>query len=370
MNLKVATEDDSKRIKVFFDSAVETGSFTYHTTRNESFFSIYKKFSDDFTTYILIDDDEVIHAVATLLFRKGYLNGEEQIIGFATDLKVSNNRKAILNWSNHFLPVLVHEREKRNCKYVFTVVTQAHRQAYNAFIKQRSPKRKLPRYHLFRKFQIVSLHGLLPFVRKPLDSIVTRKATNKDFEELTDFILRHTNPLPLHYSKNRDEFWNSPNTLFGQTIDDFTLALDSKKTIVGCALPWSRSDFESIYLDAYESQGQSLYQGLKFLSWFGITRSLPKPGGELNFKFLNHFYFENPDIFTALLRKVWEDGVNNEFLSFCHFKDNFRTRLPKSFVKSKLDCGFYCLLAPEDPIPDFLKLAQLGEPPEFHPFFL
>lgn len=370
MNLLVASENDSDRIKNFYGDTVESEYLSYRNHRTGSFFEPYKKYSSDFVTYILVDDEETVHAVATLLFREGYLNGEKQIIGYATDLKVSSNRKAILSWSNHFLPVLLQEREKRKCKYVFTVVTHAHKQAYNAFIRPRSPKRKLPRYHLFRRFQAVSLHGLLPFVREPLESIETGHAIEQDKEALTSYILKQTKKLPYHISENQEEFWSEPNQLFGQNLSDFIIAQDTKKNIVGCTLPWSGSNHQDVLIDQFEGQGHSLYNGLKFLSYLGMAKALPSAGSKLNYKFLTHFYFDNPDIFTALLRKAWESCDKNEFLSFCHFKDNFRTRLPKSYIKSKLSCGLYCLLAPEDSIPDFLKLAQIGEPPEFNPFLL
>ncbi len=370
MNLEIAQEKDSEAIARFYNSQMESGYFDYRIHRKGSFFASYRHFSDDSVTYILKDNDDTVHAVATLIFREGVLNGERQKIGYATDLQVSNNRKAILNWSNHFLPILLHEREKRNCKYVFTVVTKAHRQAYNAFVRPRSPKRKLPRYHLFRRFQLVSLHGRLPFAPEPLATIATTRATDADLGPLAEYIVSKTQGLPLHYSESVDQWTESFADLEDLKISDFIVSRDSKKNIIGCTLPWSPEKYEQITVHAYKGKALSLYQALKFFSLLGLTRQLPHPTTPFQFHYLTHFYFDNPDIFNALMRTSWNLLPKEQFLTYCHFKDNFQTRLPKSYIKSKIPCGLYCLMAPEDPVPDFLKLAQIGPPPEFEPFLL
>ncbi|MCB0407586.1 MAG: hypothetical protein KDD34_05230, partial [Bdellovibrionales bacterium] len=284
--------------------------------------------------------------------------------------QVSTNRKAILNWSNHFLPILLHEREKRNCKYVFTVLTKAHRQAYNAFVRPRSPKRKLPRYHLYRRFQMNSLHGLLPFGPKPLDTVSIRHAHDQDREGLCHFILKRTTKLSFHYSDSKETLLREFARLKDFKISDFLIALDSKKNVVGCVLPWSNQVYQDFIIHSYNGRALTLYQALRFFSFLGFTHKLPTPVAPLDFKYLTYFYFENPDIFQSLLSYAWTRLDKNQFLSFSHFKDDYTTRLPKSFIRSKIKCGLYCLLAPEDPIPEFLKLAQLGRPPEYEPFLI
>lgn len=370
MNLEVASEKDSESIIQFYNNQVESGYFDYHIDRRGSFFTPYQKFSDDSVTYILKDNDESVHAVATLTFREGTLNGEKQMIGYATDLQVSTNRKAILNWSNHFLPILMHEREKRNCKYVFTVVTKAHRQAYNAFIRPRSPKRKLPRYHLFRKFQLVSLHGRMPFAPEPLETIATGPAVESDLEPLAEFIVNKTNKLPLHYSSTAEDWIEHFLKWDDLSFGDFIVSKDSKKNIIGCTLPWTSEKYQRIVIHAFKGKALSLQQALKFFSLLGLTRNLPSSGTPFQFRYLTHFYFDNPDIFNSLMRTAWNLYPKEQFLTYCHFADNYQTRLPKSYIKSRITCGLYCLMAPEDPVPDFLKLAQIGYPPEFEPFLM
>src|SRR6185436_9942122 len=109
---------------------------------------------------------------------------------------VSPTRGAILSWSNHFLPVLESERESRNCKYIFSVVAHSQRQAYNAFIRPRNFRRQMPRYYLFRRFELLSLHGLWPFHDQPLQGIKIRSALDSDFEKLSEYILRKTADRP------------------------------------------------------------------------------------------------------------------------------------------------------------------------------
>ena len=127
MKLLQANESDNDRLRQFFSHTIWPGPVQLRFERRENFFTQYKNQSDDFVTLMLTDKTETnILGMATLVFREGVLDGQNQIIGYATDLRVANSRRAVLQWSQHFLPVLEKELNARNCNYVFSVVSRHH----------------------------------------------------------------------------------------------------------------------------------------------------------------------------------------------------------------------------------------------------
>src|SRR3712207_1963764 len=113
MKLLTATEADSDRLKEFFSRMPLSGSVDYSIRRQGSFFDQYRVLSDDFETYMLVDDNGDINGMATLVFKEGFVLGEKQTWGFGTDLRIAPTRRAIAQWAQYFLPVLERAREER-----------------------------------------------------------------------------------------------------------------------------------------------------------------------------------------------------------------------------------------------------------------
>src|SRR5690606_23271449 len=91
------------------------------------------------------------------------------------------------------------EKAKRQCRYVFTIVGRAQKQAYNAFVRPRTVRRYMPRYHLFHRFRMISVHGRWPFGPSALDTIHVRKANTNDLDSLAEYLRRKKSARPLFY---------------------------------------------------------------------------------------------------------------------------------------------------------------------------
>jgi hypothetical protein len=181
MELVNATDEDNERLLHYFAQMTMPGPIDIRSRRMFNFFNQYRIQTEDYVTCLLENEKKEIEAMASILFRPGKIDGVDEMIGYATDLRVSPTRRAILNWSQHFLPVLEAERESRNCRYIFSAVPHSQRQAYNAFIRPRNLRRRMPRYHLFRRLELVSIHGLWPFHDLPLSGIKVRTASEQIF---------------------------------------------------------------------------------------------------------------------------------------------------------------------------------------------
>lgn len=371
MELVKVTDEDNERLLHYFAQSTLPGSVNFRQRRMFNFFNQYRIQSKDHCTYVLQNEQQEIQALASLVFREANVDGEVQNVGYATDLRVSPSRKAILQWSQHFLPVLEKEKKERDCKYVFSVVAQAQRQAYNAFIRPRNIRRRMPRYHLYRRFQMVSLHGLWPFHSAPLPDIDIRTATERDLPALTNYIARKCKEKPLSFSHDADAFKRKLNNWRDLYIENFLIAEDHYRNIIGCVAPWSPSQIQRSYLASYQSQTAENFRDLlKVFSLFGMGKPLPKLGQELMMKHLAFLNADNADILYSLLYHSYKQSAKNEFLIYPHFEGDLMTLPPRSFLSASLKFGLYCILSPEDPVPQFLKPNFMAPAPEFETAFV
>lgn len=370
MRVIKATDEDNERLLHYFAQMPMPGSIEVQLRRMFNFFNQYRIQTDDYATCILENDNGEIDAMASILFRSGRIDGTDETIGYATDLRVSPTRKAVLNWSQHFLPVIENERDLRQCKYIFSAVPYAQRQAYNAFIRPRNLRRGMPRYHLFRRFELISLHGIWPFHDLPLSGIKVRSANENDFEQLAEYILKMTAHRSLVYYTNIADFKKSLDRWRDLYIENFILAFDVAGNLIGCTAPWSPERVQRSYPLKYDSEAKNFRDLLSVLSFFRLAHPLPKENQELELRHLTHLYADNPDVFYALLYNAFRLCGKKEFLLYPHFEGELLSMPPRSFISSSNPYGLYCILAPTDPIPDFLKPRSLQTPPTFEPAFI
>lgn len=371
MKLVKATEKDSDRLIEYFSNTSLPGPVELKFRRQGSFFDQYRIQSDDFVTYILEDENtKEVSALATLIFRKGWIDNKEQSIGFATDLRVSTSRKAILQWSQYFLPAFEEERKKRNCQFVFSVVAHKQRQAYNAFIRPRSPKRQMPRYYLYKRFDIISLHGLFPFAPHPLPGIEVRTVKDSEQEALVEYVLKMKHKKHFYFHFNEEDFLKSIERWKGLSLDKFIVALDHLGNIIGCTCPWAVQNTQLIYPSNFEGMARSLQESLQLLSYFGLAHRLTKKDQAFSLRHLTHLYADNPDIFYSLLHFAFKHTHKNEFLVYSQFAGDLLTLPPKPFISSKVKAGLYSILPPDIAPPEFLKPTPFNVPPDFELAFL
>ena len=370
MFLSQANDNDNDQLLRYFAKHHLPGEIELKIRRMFSFFNQYRIQSNDHVTYLLKNQNNEIEAMASLLFREGYIENQKEVIGFATDLRVSPTRRAVLSWSQHFLPVLEEERKKRGCNYIFSVVPHAQRQAYNTFIRPRNMKRRMPRYHLFRKFKVVSLHGLWPLHDVPLKGIRVRSATAQDKEAICEYIVRRTMDRPYKFANKASQLIAQIDAWHDLSVENFLVACDKQNNIIGCVGLWSPERVQRVYPVKLSERAQNLCDILKILSLFGIARKLPKIDQEFQLRHLTHLQADNPDIFYSLLYNSFLQAGHSEILLYPHFEGDLLTLPPRSFISAEQEFGLYCVLSPTDPIPNFLRPKSMQIPPVFEPAFM
>lgn len=371
MKLVVAKEDDGNRVKTFFESVILPGAIDFSVQRPAGFFDKYRLVSNDFETLMLTDDAEKIHGIATLLFREGMVLGEKQTWAFATDLRIAPTRKAIAQWAQFFLPVLERIRHERNCRYVFSTVEHNDNQAYNALIRPTShARRRLPRYQLANRFRIIALHGRIPFSAKPLSSIRLKEISASDLEPLCAYLREQAKLKPLATLYTPETFLQEIARWPGLSLSDFRIATDARGRIRGVAALYDGRGVQSIVPTNYHGFAHTLHQTLYLASFTGLVRPTPQPNKPMPVRFLSHISCDSAEIFHRLIDDAFSRLGSKELLAYMHFRGNWRTLPPASFVATTLPFGLYLILPPHVDAPPWPVPSIHTLPPEFEASWL
>ena len=200
------------------------------------FFKPYQMMSNDACTYVLVDDNNVVQASATMLFMPAHLHGHQETIGFATDLYVALNRKAVSLWSTTLIPALEEERKKRNVRFVLSSIMDRQRLAYNALVRPRDSRRKMPRYFLLKRFEKTTIHGFWPLARGPLPSLQYRQAEEHEVIEFLKFRHQFTDPKTWGLNLDPQHCYDMLLSWSGFSLRNLWLAFNKQGDIVGGTL--------------------------------------------------------------------------------------------------------------------------------------
>lgn len=365
--MKLITVDQSyneKLIKNFYTYPVGTSPIM-HIERTKDFFAPYRILSDDFETCILVNDKEQILAMMTLIFRKAWIQGKKTTVGYVTDFRVSSFKEAHIYWAEHYLDFLEVNRKKRNCNYIFSIVTTEQEKIYNKLIRPLANKNTLPRYYLLNNFDFVNIHGLFPFPTRPLEQAKIENATQRNKQELFDYILENRKYRPISFAQSIEDVAQQIDRWTDLNIEDFLIARDYQGKIAGCVAPWSNKNLQQIRVTQYNSSTRAARESLQFYSYIGDANQMPLPGGKINPVYLTHLYARHPEVLYSFLYHCQKNSQTSDLLNYSHFNGHLLTTPHKSFIRSKISCGLYLILSPQNELPNFAQPSSTQDPPDF-----
>ena len=360
MKLERAGQENEAELRQFFEQFSLHSVVDLKIRRPHDFFAPYRLQSDDYETLVLRERDGSLHGVASFIYRDVFFEDRVKKIAIATDLRVQPSRKAILQWSQHFLPVLREVMQSRGVDSVQSVINTADPIAFNAFVRPRQLKRAFPRYHLYRKFGLVTLHGRLPWAPAPVKGLRIRQGETRWLGPLIEYLSRRAPYRAFCSAWDEESFFKKIGRMPGFRIEDLWIAFDSNEKVVGTMAPWSPLETQEYCPLSYSLRAHNFRQFLKFGRGLGWTRSLTKPqsrtGEEapLKFRFLTFAQADNEDIFESLLWMTYESIPTDEFLVYAHCKTDFRMNPPKSWISAELPFALYSITPPEEPPPSFV----------------
>lgn len=375
MRLEAALPEHSAELVAFFKRFRIDGPVELRIDRGRDFFRPYEIQSDSHITYCLRSKNEELLGVASFVIGESIVGGQQQRVAFGRDLRILETREAVLGWSKHFLPVMEEIQKVFQVDTFASALNLNEVKAMNAFIRPRPGKRPLPRYYLYRRFNLVSLHGQFPWCKDPVPSIRVRHATEAMADALIYYIVQKTRERDLSMHLTADAFTEALKRWTGLTLENFLVAQDAAGNIIGCCAPWNPGNVQDYIPLHYHLQGHNFRQFLKFGRMFGWTRPLTKPlsrsGQEegLDFKYLCFLFAENADIFESLARTAYDEARPTEFLTYTQMRSDLHLRRPLTWVSAKIPYGMYVLVPPSAPFPTFLHPGNL-RPACIEPFFV
>jgi hypothetical protein len=376
MKLEVARPEDSAALVEFFKTFPLKGLVELKVDRGNNFFKPYELQSDRYLSYLMRDEEtQKIEGHAAFVVKNVWMQGQVVPVAFGRDLRISSNRRAVLSWGQHFLPAMAEVEKMFGTTHFFSVLNMHEARALNAFVRPRLLKRPLPRYFLYRRFNLVSVHGQFPGAPGPLRSIKVRRGSFRNQEQLMEYIIRKSQARDLSTVWDRTSFEDKVKNWEGLNIEDFLIAFDSYDNVVGCVAPWSSGRVQELIPLHYSLVAHNFRQFLKFGAMFGWTRALTKPVSRLkmeaplNFRYLCFLNADNSDIFETLLYSAYNESNENEFLVYTQMRADFHLRRPRSWIGANVPYGLYCLIPPDREAPAFLHPSN-ERPVEMEPFFV
>jgi hypothetical protein len=375
MKLFIAQLSDAKSLAKYFKQFSLPGPVDLRIHRGQDYFKPYDCQSDQHLTYILKDKSEIL-GVASFIIKEVLLEGHIQKVALGRDLRISPQRKAVVGWTEHFLPVMEDLQKTLHVKHFFATLNLFEVKTLNAFVRPRKISRPLPRFSLYRRFNLITLHGQFPFLSKnPLPHLRIVRGSKAHEDALVSFVNKKSRQMNLSDDFTPDFFYQKMLRWPGLNLSDFLIAFDSQENIVGCTAPWSSEGIQDYIPHRYSLKAHNFRQFLKFGSLFGWTRRLTKPlrrtRRELPFKFkqLLFLHSNNADIFEALLWRAYEESREDEFLAYLQLRSNQTFRRPSTWVTSKTPYGLYALVHPHISPPAYLH-PQFETPVQMEPFYL
>lgn len=359
MILEVAQMQNNEELLEFFRSFPLDGLINIRMDRGKDFFRYYGLQSDQYLTYILKEDNKVM-GVVSFIIDQVMIEGKPTTIAWARDLRVSNDRTAILGWAEHTHPVFEEIKKTFNVEHFFSTLNLSEEKALNTFIRPRSQKRALPKYHLYRKFQLVTAHGFYPWARQTWPQLKIRRGSEKNQEALLDYLVKSSKNYSFHSAVSKEALLEKLERWIGFDWSDFIIAYDNNDNIVGTLSTWSSAGIQDFLPLRYSFRAHNFRQFLKFTHLLGWSRTLTKPyhrikiESSLNFKFLNYIRVDHPDVFSSLLASAYHESKDNEFLLYFRDKKNIHLKAPRGWISAEQTYGLYCPVLSTEQTPDFL----------------
>lgn len=375
MKLETARREQSAELAAFFKKFPVHGPVDLTIDRSNDFFAPYDLQSDASVTYTLRSEGDELLGLATFNIFDSLVGGRETRVAFGKDLRILETRKAILGWTQHFLPVMEEVRRVFGAESFFSVLNMNEAKALNAFVRPSPGKRPFPRYVLHRRFNLVSLHGRFPWAPEPVKSLRVRRGSLALAEQLADYIVGKQRERDLAFCLTKDDFFEALKRWRGLKLEDFLIALDGNERIVGCCAPWSAGGLEEHIPLRYNLLGHNFRQFLKFGRVLGWTRTLTKPAhrlkveASLDFRYLSFLFADHADVFESLAWDAFEEARETEFLVYLQMRSDLHLRPPLSWISARLPHALYGMIPPHDDIPLELHPAH-QRPALLEPFFV
>ncbi|HIP81713.1 MAG TPA: hypothetical protein EYH16_04805 [Leucothrix mucor] len=254
-----------------------------------------------------------------------YINGLRQRMGYLSDLRAAPDyRKSTLLARGYRYLRQLHQADP--VPLYTTVILDGNQQALDNLTDARAG---LPRYQNKGRILTPAIH--LDFKHKPfkLSGVEIQLADKQSLNEVFEFVQKQ-------YAKKQFAPYYQASDLEGARLkglrpEDIYVARKNQK-IVGVVAAWDQRAFRQTHIEGYNGGLKLIRPFYNMIAKFTPLKALPDKG-----KAVPYFYLaltaikgDNPDVFKALLSKLYDDKRNGEwhyFIAGLHERSPLQTVL-------------------------------------------
>jgi hypothetical protein len=287
--------------------------------RDPDFSALLRLQSDDWECWVAEEAGRV-QAMASLVFRDGYLGGEPRRVGYLGDLRLSPDVQGRHLLNRVYGPTLTESAEARRCVASLTAVIASNERALRALTVQNRRQRGMPRYTPLSDFRIRNVHLALP--RFPRGSAFrVRRATEADIPALAAFLDADARRRPFGQPMPEAELRRRLREWPGLRIESFHMAEDASGALAGCVALWDAAPVKRTVVAAYRGAMRRVKLGYNLAARLLRFPRLPDAGHELRYLYATHQAVPsaNPAVLRALLERAYADYRRSGYVLLSFF---------------------------------------------------
>jgi hypothetical protein len=351
--VSLARESDDLQIRRLLHDNPVPGKISLIYQKEPSYFQA-SSIANRQTISIVIKNNNKIVAVLTIGIRDVYLNGKIQRVGYLNNLRLDKKYQGqkILKVGFDFLKKMHPEMD---VPFYYSTIIADNKKVLNILSQSRERGLQFVDYGNYYTKAII-LNQKKKTINKSYHVI---RGSEDNLAEIVNFLNQEGKKKDFFYNYKIEDFKN--NFLRDFDIKDFFVALEGDKVIAVMGL-WDQNNFKQNVVTSYNGLFK-LYKLYNFVSPVFSLPRLPDVGQKLNFAYLSFVVIRdnNPDIFAGLLKAVYNNAINKDYLYLVlgfHEKDKLLSVLDNFSCityKSKLFMNYW-------QTPDILKDFELGVP--------
>ncbi|HEU0298524.1 MAG TPA: GNAT family N-acetyltransferase [Longimicrobium sp.] len=307
VHLRRATPADGAAMCELFARVPMEAELALSIRRDPDFAALLRLQSDDWECWVAEEDGRV-EAMASTVFRDGYLGGEIRRVGYLGDLRLSPRVQGRHLLNRLYGPTLAASMEVRGCVASLTAVIASNERALRALTAQNRRQRGMPRYTPLRDFRIRNLHLTIPRLPRR-GAFRVRRAVEADIPALAAFLDADARRRPFGQPMPETELRRRLREWPGLRIDSFYLAEDRAGALAGCLAVWDAAPVKRTVVAAYRGGMRRVKTGYDLAARLLRFPRLPDPGQELRYLYATHVAVpsDDPAVLRALLDRVYAD---------------------------------------------------------------
>lgn len=330
------------------------GDLVLSTRRDPDFFGLYTMQRGDTECWVYESQGRNV-GFAAVQMRDGWLAGRAARVGYLGDLRFDFSASRARVLERHYAAVLERARSVHGVEAFYTAVLASNVAALRALVRRRAERSAQPRYHLLRRFDMVSIQfaGRRPARRVAYD---VRTAVAADAAAIALLLDRDHRARPFGYRFDDGEWEHRLARWPGLGLERTYLAFDRAGRLVGVTSAWNPASVKRYRVLDYRGGmrwARRLYNpAARLMGW----APLPAPGQDFRYFYLVNTSIEGdvPVVFRALLERIYDDhrGRGEHFFSTCEYENDPLAPALRGFLTRRLSFHLYTVTPADAPAPD------------------